>query len=139
MYKRQIILSRVAGYEIEDQDVQIEPILPAPCMEAKTIEDFFEELDKHDAHFRSMIEDAHANNSKLRYVASLKEGKAAIKLERVTHESPFYGLASTDNMIVIHTERYRERPLVIQGPGAGADVTAAGVFAEIIQLGNTIV
>ena len=134
-----IILSRVAGYEIEDQDVQIEPILPAPCMEAKTIEDFFEELDKHDAHFRSMIEDAHANNSKLRYVASLKEGKAAIKLERVTHESPFYGLASTDNMIVIHTERYRERPLVIQGPGAGADVTAAGVFAEIIQLGNTIV
>ena len=108
-------------------------------MEAETIEDFFIELDKHDAHFRSMIEEAHTNGAKLRYVASLKDGKAAIKLEQVTLESPFYGLASTDNMIVIHTERYRERPLVIQGPGAGADVTAAGVFAEIIQLGNTIV
>lgn len=134
-----IILSRVAGYRIEDQDVHIEPILPASCMEAETIEDFFIELDKHDAHFRSMIEEAHTNDAKLRYVASLKDRKAAIKLEQVTLESPFYGLASTDNMIVIHTERYRERPLVIQGPGAGADVTAAGVFAEIIQLGNTIV
>lgn len=134
-----IILSRVAGYEIEDADVSIEPILPQSCMDAATIDDFFVELDKQDRHFRSLIERAHQHQSKLRYVASLKEGKAAIRLVEVGPESPFYGLASTDNMIVIYTERYKERPLVIQGPGAGADVTAAGVFAEIIQLGNTVV
>jgi len=107
-------------------------------MEAETIDDFLVELDNHDAHFRGLIEEAHAKNAKLRYVASLKEGKASINLEMVTQESPFYNLASTDNMIVFHTARYKERPLVIQGPGAGADVTAAGVFAEIIQLGNAV-
>jgi len=81
---------------------------------------------------------AYANNAKLRYVASLEGGKASINLEMVSSESPFYNLASTDNMIVFYTSRYQERPLVVQGPGAGADVTAAGVFAEIIQLGNSV-
>ncbi len=131
-----IILSRVAGYPIEPEEVDVEAILPQSCMDAETIDDFFLELEKHDAHFRGLIEEAHAKNAKLRYLASLKGGKASINLEMVTHESPFYNLASTDNMIVFHTERYKERPLVVQGPGAGADVTAAGVFAEIIQLGS---
>ena len=131
-----VILSRVAGYAIEPEDVDVEAILPPSCMEAESIEEFFVELEKHDAHFRGLIEEAHSKNAKLRYLASLKKGKASIKLEMVTAESPFYNLASTDNMIVFHTERYKERPLVVQGPGAGADVTAAGVFAEIIQLGS---
>ncbi len=133
-----IILSRVAGYQIESEDVSIEPILPQACLDAASIDAFFVELDNHDAHFRAMIEDAHSKGAKLRYVASLNEGKASINLEMVTQESPFYNLASTDNMIVFHTARYKERPLVVQGPGAGADVTAAGVFAEIIQLGNAV-
>lgn len=131
-----IILSRVAGYPIEPEDVSVEAILPPSCMEAKSIDDFFIELEKHEAYFRGLIEKANSKNAKLRYLASLVDGKAAIRLEMVTAESPFYNLASTDNMIVFHTERYKERPLVIQGPGAGADVTAAGVFAEIIQLGS---
>ncbi len=131
-----IILSRVAGYPIEPEEVEVEAILPQSCMDAETIDDFFVELDKHDAHFRGLIEEAHAKNAKLRYLASLVDGKASIELKMVTSESPFYNLASTDNMIVFYTERYKERPLVVQGPGAGAGVTAAGVFAEIIQLGN---
>lgn len=133
-----IILSRVAGYPIEPEDVTVEALLPQSCMDAETIDDFFVELEKHDTYFRGLIEKAHAKNAKLRYLASLTDGKAAIRLEMVTSESPFYNLASTDNMIVFHTERYKERPLVIQGPGAGASVTAAGVFAEIIQLGTAM-
>ena len=107
-------------------------------MEAKSIDEFFVELDRHDKHFRSLIEEAHSKNAKLRYLATLINGKAAIELKMVTSESPFYNLASTDNMVVFHTKRYKERPLVVQGPGAGASVTAAGVFAEIIQLGNSV-
>lgn len=131
-----IILARVAGFHIEPEDVSVEAILPQSCMDAESIDDFFVELERHDNHFRSLIEEAQSKNAKLRYLASLVDGKASIRMEMVTAESPFYNLASTDNMIVFHTERYRERPLVVQGPGAGADVTAAGVFAEIIQLGN---
>lgn len=131
-----IILSRVAGYAIEPDEVSIEALLPESCMNAKSINDFFAELEVHDDYFKSLITNAHSQNAKLRYVASLENGKASINLKMVTQDSPFYNLASTDNMIVIHTTRYKERPLVIQGPGAGADVTAAGVFAEIIQLGS---
>ena len=131
-----IILARVAGVPIEPEDVSVEAILPQSCMDAKSIDDFLVELERHDDHFRKLIEEAQSKNAKLRYLASLVNGKATIRMEMVTAESPFYNLASTDNMIVFHTARYRERPLVVQGPGAGADVTAAGVFAEIIQLGN---
>lgn len=134
-----IILSRVAGYKIEAEDVSVEALLPASCMEAESIDDFFAELDQHDTHFRGLIEAAHKQHAKLRYLASLVDGRASIQLKMVTSDSPFYNLASTDNMIVVHTSRYKERPLVIQGPGAGADVTAAGVFAEIIQVGNSVV
>ncbi len=134
-----IILSRVAGYPIEPEEVTIEALLPQSCMEAESIDDFLEELDHHDDYFKSLIDTAHTQNAKLRYVASLVDGKATISLEMVTSDSPFYHLDSTDNMVVFYTERYKERPLVVQGPGAGAHVTAAGVFAEIIQLGNYVV
>ncbi|MFT4566001.1 MAG: aspartokinase/homoserine dehydrogenase 1 [Saprospiraceae bacterium] len=133
-----VILSRVAGYEIEAKDVSVEALLPESCMEAESIDEFFVELDRHDKHFRALIEEAHTKNAKLRYLATLIDGKAAIELKMVTEESPFYNLASTDNMVVFWTMRYKERPLVVQGPGAGASVTAAGVFAEIIQLGNSV-
>ena len=133
-----IILSRVAGYPLEEEDVTVEPLLPESCLNAPSVEAFFVELDRNDDNFKKMIEDAFSQKAKLRYVASLQDAKATIQLMRVTEDSPFYNLASTDNMIVFHTARYKERPLVIQGPGAGADVTAAGVFAELIQLANHV-
>lgn len=133
-----IILSRVAGYPIEPEDVEVEDILPESCMQAESIEEFYQELDRNDEYFRSLIEKAHNENSKLRYLATLEQGKASIQLAFVNQSSPFYNLSSTDNMIVFHTARYKERPLVVQGPGAGADVTAAGVFTEIIQLGSAV-
>ena len=136
--KRKIlILSRVAGYPLEPDEVSVEALLPQECMEVKSVADFMTVLDKHEDYFRSMINDAEKEKARLRYIATLEEGKARITLEKVTQEDPFYNLASTDNMAVFFTERYKERPLVIQGPGAGAEVTAAGVFAELIKMGES--
>ena len=98
-----IILARVAGVPIEPEDVSVEAILPQPCMDAKSIDDFLVELERHDDHFRKLIEEAQSKNAKLRYLASLVNGKATIRMEMVTAESPFYNLASTDNMVVFHT------------------------------------
>jgi bifunctional aspartokinase / homoserine dehydrogenase 1 len=82
-----------------------------------------------------MIKQAIGEGCKLRYVAKLEDKKAVITLKSVSQEHPFYSLSGSDNMIVFRTERYSDRPLVIRGPGAGANVTAAGVFAEIIRMG----
>ncbi len=81
---------------------------------------------------------AEKKGRRLRVIAKLAKGKATIRLEAVAPSSPFYFLSGSDNMIVFTTDRYRERPLVVQGPGAGAEVTAAGVFAEIVQIGSLI-
>ena len=72
----------------------------------------------------------------LRYIASLENGKATVSLKSVDNRHPFYSLSGSDNMVVFTTERYKELPLVIKGPGAGAEVTAAGVFADIIRIAN---
>mgnify|MGYP001394033244 FL=1 len=106
-------------------------------MDADTVENFMHELDHHEDYFRSLVNNAEKEESRLRYIASLEDGNAKITLEKVTQDDPFYNLASTDNMAVFYTERYKERPLVVQGPGAGAEVTAAGVFAELIKMGES--
>ncbi|NND95030.1 MAG: bifunctional aspartate kinase/homoserine dehydrogenase I [Flavobacteriales bacterium] len=131
-----IILARVAGFNIEPEEVQVEALLPENCMEAPDVDSFFMELEKEAQHFKELIEDADKAGARLRYIASYEDGKAKVELQRVKDDNPFFNLASTDNMIVVYTDRYQERPLTVAGPGAGAGVTAAGVFAELIQLGN---
>ncbi len=133
-----IILAREIGIPMESDDVKIENILPSSCQEAKSVEEFFIQLERHNSTFTKMIVAAEKKNSKLRYIGQLEKGKAIIKLINVDSEHPFYSLGGSDNMIVITTKRYSDRPLVIKGPGAGADVTAAGVFAEIISIGNLL-
>lgn len=136
--KRKIlILSRIAGYAIEPEEISVEALLPKKCLDAESIDDFMKELDAHEDYFRNLLNKANSENARLRYIASLENGHAAITLEMVKEDNPFYNLASTDNMAVYYTERYEERPLVIQGPGAGAEVTAAGVFAELIKLATS--
>ena len=134
--RKLIILARETGLDLEAEDVVIENILPTPCQEAETVEAFFEEVEKADAHFETLRVEATANDTRLRMIAKLDNGKASIGLEAVDANHPFYALSGSDNMIVFTTERYKERPLVVRGPGAGAEVTAAGVFAEIIRIGN---
>ncbi len=137
--KRKItILARESGASIEMRDVKVEYILPASCRKVKTVEDFFQELEKENEYFQKLIEEAEKSGNKLRMIARYKEGKATIKLETVNADHPFFSLKGTDNMIIFTTERYKELPLVVRGPGAGADVTAAGVFAEIITISNSL-
>jgi aspartokinase/homoserine dehydrogenase 1 len=131
-----IILTRVSGFDIEPEEVEVEALLPESCMAAPDVESFFVELEKEAEHFKNLIDEADKEGARLRYIASYEDGQAKVNLQKVRDDSPFYNLASTDNMIVVYTDRYQVRPLTVAGPGAGADVTAAGVFAELIQLGN---
>ena len=132
-----LILAREAGWPLEQDDVEIESILPEALQQVESADDFFAELPKHDAYFEKLREDAAQTNKVLRMIASLnEEGKAKIALEAVDTSSPFYFLSGSDNMIVFTSARYKDRPLVVRGLGAGAEVTAAGVFAEIISIGQ---
>ena len=131
-----LILARETGLSIDNEDVIVENILPKNVMNAPEVETFFEELEKVDAYFEQRYQQAAEKGHVLRMIASLENGTARISLNSVGPEHPFYGLNGSDNMIVFTTKRYKERPLVVRGPGAGAEVTAAGVFAEIIKIGN---
>lgn len=134
-----LILGREAGVSLEAEDVEIENILPQPCVDAETIDDFFSALKNNEQAFVDRISKASAVDKRLRFIAALDNGKASISLQEVDSSNPFYNLSGSDNMIVFTTERYKERPLVVRGPGAGAEVTAAGVFAEIIQIASFLV
>lgn len=136
MRRKIIILARESGYALEEADVTINSILPEAAVKAETVDAFFEVLEQSDEHFEQLRQQATAEGKVLRMVAKLDNGKATIGLESFEASHPFYGLSGSDNMIVFTTKRYQTRPLVVQGPGAGAEVTAAGVFAEIITIGN---
>jgi len=130
-----LILARDAGYQMEAADVNIESMLPKSCLEAKTVDDFYAALKAEDAFFSKLKADAEVSEKVLRYIGKLEDGKAAITLQMVDESHPFYTLSGSDNIISFTTDRYRERPLVVKGPGAGAEVTAAGVFADLINVG----
>ncbi|MBK8628050.1 MAG: bifunctional aspartate kinase/homoserine dehydrogenase I [Saprospiraceae bacterium] len=135
--KRKItILAREAGYAVNTDDVSINPILPEVCLRADSVESFFEALQQEDAYFDKMLADAKNKGGLLRFIAKAEDGKVSCGVEIVTSDSPFYNLGGSDNMIVFTTQRYKQRPLVVRGPGAGAEVTAAGIFAEIISAGS---
>ncbi len=131
-----VILAREIGLEMELKDVIINPVLPKNCSEAPDIPSFFKELEASDDHFDGLRKKAEDEGKVLRMVAKLENKKCHIGLQAVDDSSPFYSLQGGDNMIAITSKRYSPYPLVVRGPGAGADVTAAGVFAEIVKIGK---
>ncbi|MBC7569315.1 MAG: bifunctional aspartate kinase/homoserine dehydrogenase I [Spirosoma sp.] len=131
-----LILAREAGFPLEPNDVTINNPLPKACLDAPTIPAFFEQLDAHNDYFKSMLSEADARGEKLRFVAVFENDKAVIELRSVGPDHPFYQLTGADNIVSFTTERYKERPLVIKGPGAGAEVTASGVFADVVSIGS---
>ena len=134
--RKTLILAREAGVPLELGDIQVENLVPEDCRGEMTLDKFFEALGKHDSEFEALRRKATERKEKLRYMAILENGKTNIHLASVGESHPFYSLAGSDNIILLTTERYHERPMVIRGPGAGAEVTAAGVFADIIRIGN---
>jgi len=131
-----LILSREVGVALEPEEVKISQILPGNCLNAPTVDAFFGELEISNAYFAEMQAAAEARGEKLRYIASLENGKATIELKTVDASHPFYTLSGSDNIVSFTTERYKDRPLVIKGPGAGAEVTASGVFADIMSISS---
>ncbi len=134
--RKVLILSREAGLPLELEDIQVENLVPKDCQGDMSIGEFFKKLSTHDNGFESLRKQAADKNEKLRYMAVLENGKTTIRLGSVNDQHPFYSLKGSDNIILLTTERYHDRPMVIRGPGAGAEVTAAGVFADIIRIGN---
>ncbi len=131
-----LILAREAGFPLEPNDVTINNPLPKACLDAPTIPAFFEQLDAHNDYFKTLLSEADARGEKLRFVAVFENDKAVIELRSVGPDHPFYQLTGADNIVSFTTERYKERPLVIKGPGAGAEVTASGVFADVVSIGS---
>jgi len=111
-------------------------LLPANCLAASSVDDFFNELIVSDQYFETLQSEAEAQGEKLRFIATLEDGKAVVKLRTVDAQHPFYTLSGSDNIVSFTTERYKDRPLVIKGPGAGAEVTASGVFADIMSISS---
>ncbi|MDR2900614.1 MAG: bifunctional aspartate kinase/homoserine dehydrogenase I [Treponema sp.] len=137
--RKALILARECGMQIEADAVTIEPILPAACFEAPSVDAFFEELKKHDDEFEARRANAAKSGKQLRYAAVIEEGKAVLSLREEAEGSPFRSLVDSDNIVVITSDRYSTLPLVVKGPGAGAQVTAGGVFADIVRIARTLV
>jgi len=132
-----MILSREAGEQFEMEDIDNNSFMPAECMEG-SVEDFYRSMEKHEAHFKKLYDDAAAAGNKLKFVASYTSsgegaGKAAVGLQHINPQHDFYHLYGKDNIVLFYTDRYTDQPLVVKGAGAGADVTASGVFADIIR------
>jgi len=131
-----LILGREAEQTLEFEDITIQSMVPEDCREAATVEEFFQKLQAHDSEFEKLLKEAESKGEKLRFMATLENGKAKVGLNSLPNAHPFSSLSGSDNMILLTTERYLDRPMIIRGPGAGADVTAAGVFADVIRIGN---
>jgi len=131
-----LILIRESGYHMEIEDIQNNSFLPAECMNTTNNEDFFKSLLTHSSHFENLLAEAKRKNSRLKFVASFENGKASVGLQFIPSDSPFYNLEGKDNIVQFYTDRYVDQPLLIKGAGAGAAVTASGIFADVIRIGN---
>jgi bifunctional aspartokinase / homoserine dehydrogenase 1 len=131
-----MILAREAGERIEMEDISNHSFLPASCMQG-SVEDFYAEMAKEEAHFRQLYEAASAKGKKLKFVAQYDNGKASVGLRHIGPEQDLYHLYGKDNVVLFYTDRYSEQPLVVKGAGAGAEVTASGVFADILRIINS--
>ena len=117
------------------EDITNNSFLPPACMEG-SVEDFYLAMEEHEDHFKKLYEEAAAAGKKLKFVARYVNGKASVGLQHIDPHHDFYHLYGKDNIVLFYTDRYVDQPLVIKGAGAGADITASGVFADIIRTGR---
>ncbi|MCX6254766.1 MAG: bifunctional aspartate kinase/homoserine dehydrogenase I, partial [Bacteroidia bacterium] len=130
-----LILAREAGYPLEKDDVIVTKFLPDNCFEGD-LNDFFEKVKEHDVEFEQKRIELSKQNKKWRFFATLDNGKAKVELLTIGADHPSYNLEGSNNIILLTTDRYHELPMVIKGYGAGAEVTAAGVFADLMRVVN---
>ena len=135
--RKLLILARESGEMLEMENIQNEAFLPKECMEANSVDAFYETLKTHEALFQKLFANAEANNCKLKYVAEFKDGASKVGLKEIPVGHPFYNLEGKDNIVMFYTNRYSDQPMIIKGAGAGSEVTASGLFADIIRISNT--
>ncbi|BDS11162.1 bifunctional aspartate kinase/homoserine dehydrogenase I [Aureispira anguillae] len=131
-----LILAREAGYSLEMDEVVANAFIPENCLHAQNATALFEAIEQSESHFKQLYEDASSTDSKLKVIATFEKGKAWVGLEKVQSSSPFFHLEGKDNIVSIQSRRYPTEPLVIKGAGAGAELTAAGVFADLMLIIN---
>ncbi|NRD20266.1 bifunctional aspartate kinase/homoserine dehydrogenase I [Winogradskyella eckloniae] len=134
--RKVLILARESGYAIELADLESDNFLTDAAMNANSVDDFFETLKTDEAYYQSLFKSAEDKNCQLKFVAEFNDGKAKVGLKEIPEGHPFYNLKGKDNIVMFYTQRYPEQPMIIKGAGAGADVTASGLFADIIRVAN---
>ncbi len=134
--RKLVILIRESGYTMEIDDIQNNSFLPQECLDTDTVDAFFESLKIHSNHFNDLYAKAKDQDSRLKFVATFENGNANVGLQFIPKEHPFYNLEGKDNIVLFYTDRYTDQPLLIKGAGAGAAVTASGIFADVIRIGN---
>lgn len=131
-----LILIRESRYQMNMEAIDIRCFLPEACMQTTNNSDFFASLIQHEAHFNALLDEAKAKDCRIKFVAEFDQGKASVGLQFIPKDHPFYNLEGKDNIVLFYTDRYVEQPLLIKGAGAGAAVTASGIFADVIRIGN---
>lgn len=127
-----LILARECGEKLEAEDICNNSFMPQSCMKG-SVNDFYTAMEKEETHFKKLLDDANQSGKKLKFIASYDNGKASVGLKQVDERSDFFHLYGKDNVVLFYTDRYPEQPLVIKGAGAGAEVTASGVFADLLR------
>lgn len=131
-----LILARESGNRLDIEDIENKSFLPKESLDTDNNDDFFTALKKYENEFQQKYKEAVEANSKLKYVAQYEDGKASVGLQQIPKGHDFYNLEGSDNIVLFYTERYPNQPMIIKGAGAGAEVTASGIFADIIRIGN---
>jgi aspartokinase/homoserine dehydrogenase 1 len=132
-----LILARESGFEMELTDIENKSFLPQACLDTTSNEAFLASLDAHKTHFDALFQTAATENARLKYVATFEDGKATVGLKHIPQGHDFYNLEGSDNIVLFYTDRYAQQPLIVKGAGAGAAVTASGIFADIIRIGKS--
>ena len=133
--RKLVILSREAGYKVNQEDVRAELFVPQELFEC-SLEEFWERLPELDAAFEEQRRELEREHKRWRFVACMENGRCSVSLRAVSSDHSFYVLDGSNNIVLLTTSRYHKHPMLIQGYGAGADVTAAGVFADIMRVVN---
>ncbi|MFK7833490.1 MAG: bifunctional aspartate kinase/homoserine dehydrogenase I [Winogradskyella sp.] len=134
--RKVLILARESGYALELSDLKTDNFLTDSAMNAASVSDFFDTLIKDEAYYQGLFKSAEDKNCQLKFVAEFNNGNAKVGLQEIPEGHPFYNLKGKDNIVMFYTQRYPEQPMIIKGAGAGADVTASGLFADIIRIAN---
>ena len=132
-----LILARESGIKMDLEDIDSQSFLGPKGQASTSVEDFYNTLKTEEGHYQELFKSADAKGCQLKFVAEYNDGQAWVGLKEIPDGHPFYNLKGKDNIVMFYTERYPEQPMIIKGAGAGADVTASGLFADIIRIANS--